>query len=123
MRTLFFLLTFLSFETFALEIVPYSDKAVSEASSKEAPYAIEFFAEWCLICQQQKFMIGELNKNDKFDKMTVFVADFDFEKALKIKYKVERQSTVILFRSGEEIDRTLGLKDKDKLAEQFAKGL
>ncbi len=46
---------------------------------------------------------------------TVYETDFDFEKALKDKHKVERQSLLIAFKNGVEVNRSLGLKDKEKL--------
>lgn len=103
----------------ALEIKPYDEKLLAQDVNEGKPYAIHFYAEWCMICQQQKFMINELNKDDRFSKLTVYQADFDFEKKLKEKLKVERQSTIIIFKDGVELSRSLGKKDKQLIGDLF----
>lgn len=123
MKKLFFFLLSLSFSVSALTFEPYAEKAVKRDDFQGNNYAIQFFAEWCMICQQQKFMLNELVKRGDFPSLKVYVADFDFEKDLRIKHKIERQSTIIVFKKGAEMDRSLGLKEKDKLKDFFEKAL
>ncbi len=104
-----------SFSLQALVLEPYTDRAVGRDLIQGKTYALQFYAEWCLICKQQKFMLGELASEAEFSNLKIYVVDFDFEKTLKAKYAVERQSTIILIRNGNEADRSLGLKEKDKL--------
>ncbi len=107
----------------ALEIVDYREKAYEEAKAKDAPYAFHFYAEWCTICLAQKRAIQALENDKDLKNYTIFLVDFDFQRKIKAQYGVERQSTIILFRGGQELTRSLAVKEKEKLEEFLKKGL
>lgn len=114
---------FLSPSANAIEILEYKEKAYEEAKAKDAPYAFHFYAEWCTICLAQKRAIQALENDKNLQNYTVFLVDFDFQRKIKAKYGVERQSTIILFRGDQELTRSLGIKEKDKLEEFLKKAL
>lgn len=107
----------------AIEILEYKEKAFEEAKAKDAPYAFHFYAEWCTICLAQKRAIQSLENDKDLKDYTIFLVDFDFQRKIKAAHNVERQSTIILFRNGQEITRSLGIKEKEKLEEFLKKGL
>jgi hypothetical protein len=49
--------------------------------------------------------------------VTLFVADFDTEKALKKSLGVTKQSTIVVFKDGKESARSTGDTRRDSLAE------
>ena len=48
--------------------------------------------------------------------LTLYVADFDTEKALKKSLGVTKQSTIVVFKKGKEISRSTGDTQHDSLA-------
>lgn len=114
---------FLGTSANALDILEYKEKAVAEVKAKDAPYAYHFYAEWCTICLAQKRAIQSLENDKDLKNYTIFLVDFDFQRKIKAEYGVERQSTIILFRSGQELTRSLAVKEKEKLEEFLKKGL
>lgn len=91
----------------ALDMVPYSAKALADAQKTDKPVAVHFHADWCPTCRAQtKVLTGMLP--DKTLNMTVLVADYDTEKALKQRMGVRMQSTLIVFRGMQEKARLVG---------------
>ena len=55
--------------------------------------------------------------------VTLFLADFDTEVALKKQLGVTQQSTFVVFKGGKEVGRSTGQTQKDVIAELFHKAL
>lgn len=89
------------------DIVP----GVSEASAAGVPVLVHVTAPWCEVCQAQKPVVARLVGKGDFASMKKFDVDFDSQKAVLKKLKVQSQSTMVLFRNGKEIDRSVGVSD------------
>jgi len=59
----------------------------------------------------------------QFKYLTVFVADYDKESALKKELKVTQQSTFVVFKAGKEVTRSTGQTSKAAIAEVLGKAL
>jgi thiol:disulfide interchange protein len=99
---------------FALEIKPYSAAALSEAQAAGKAVALHFHADWCPTCRAQSKVFDSL-KSDQSLAVTVLVADYDNERALKQKLNVRTQSTLIVYRGGAEKARLAGETSAEKL--------
>ena len=100
------------------------DKAKFEAALAEGkPVIVDFSASWCPTCKQQKPIVAALLKEKKLQPVTLFVADFDREEALKKQLGVTMQSTFVVFKGGKEVARSTGQTQKQALAELFEKSL
>jgi thiol-disulfide isomerase/thioredoxin len=95
------------------------DKALAEGK----PVVVDFAASWCPTCKEQKPIVQGLLKDAKRKPLTVFVADFDKEEALKKQLKVTMQSTLVAFKGGKEVARSTGQTDKAELAALLDKAL
>lgn len=114
-RTLFILLSFVASATaYALEIIPYSPVALTQAQQSGSAYALHFHAPWCPVCRAQSIVLNNLKTDPKL-KVTVFVVDYDTEKALRKPYGVHTQSTIIAFKGRKETDRLAGVTDPDAI--------
>ena len=114
-RALFILFSFLaSASVHALEILPYSAAALKQAQQSGSAYALHFHADWCPVCRAQTKVINTL-KADPELKVTVFVVDYNTEKALRKPYGVHTQSTLIAFKGMKETDRLAGVTDPDRI--------
>lgn len=94
----------------ALDIQPYSAAALSAAQAAGKPVALHFHADWCPTCRAQEKVFQSF-KSDSGLALTVLVANYDQERALKQQLKVRAQSTLIVYRGAKETRRLSGDTD------------
>lgn len=95
--------------------IPYTDAALKEVGSAGKPYALVFHANWCPTCRAQAPILKELSETDALRNVTILIADFDKELALRGHLHVTKQSTVVVFRNGEEVARSIGSTERADL--------
>ena len=91
----------------ALDIKPYTAEALAEAQKADKPVALHFHADWCPTCKAQEKVLQTLKSEPGLD-LTVLVANYDTEKALKQRFNVRGQSTFVVFRGEKERGRVVG---------------
>ncbi len=106
----------------ALEIAPYSDAALAEAQQAGKPVAVHFHADWCSTCRAQEKALNTLREDKSLD-LTVLVANYDKEKALKEKMAVKAQSTLIVFRGATEVTRLVATTSALMIRTELQKAL
>ncbi|BAE81696.1 thioredoxin [Chlamydia felis Fe/C-56] len=82
---------------------------------------IDFFAEWCGPCKMLSPVLDSLAT--EMPAVLIGKVNIDDHPAPAEKYGVSSIPTLILFKDGKEVDRVVGLKDKDsliKLINQYA---
>ncbi len=82
------------------------------ASSK--PTLVDFFATWCGPCRIQGPILEEV-KNRLGDKANVIKVDIDKNQQLAAEYRVQSVPTLILFKDGIPVWRTVGVQQADLL--------
>ena len=92
---------------------PYTQKRFDELAAQGRPALVAVHADWCPTCKAQKPILGELMSNSEFKDVTELVVDFDAQKPVVKQYKVAMQSTLIAFKGGKEVGRTVGDTTKD----------
>jgi len=108
--------------SFAAEL-PFSQPAFDKALAEGKPVVVDFAASWCPTCKQQKPIVQSLAHDAKRKSLTIFVADFDKEEALKKQLNVTMQSTLVAFKAGKEVARSTGQTDKAELGALLDKAL
>jgi thioredoxin 1 len=106
------LLVFSAAMTHALEIQPYSAVALAEAQKADKPVALHFHADWCPTCRAQEKVLQSL-KSEQGLNLTVLVANYDTEKDLKRRFKVNAQSTLVVLKGTKEVARSVGDTSSD----------
>ena len=91
----------------ALEVKPYSAAALAAAQAADTPVALHFHADWCPTCHAQDKVLQSLKKEPGLD-LTLLVANYDTEKDLKRRFKVNAQSTLIVLHGQKERTRLVG---------------
>ena len=80
---------------------------------------IDFFAEWCGPCKMLSPVLDAVAS--ELSNVSIGKVDIDNASATAEKYDVSSIPTLILFKNGEEVDRVVGLKDKDTLVKLITK--
>ncbi|EUC16623.1 thioredoxin family protein [Paraburkholderia hospita] len=87
------------------------------------PNIVYFHATWCPTCKVQQPIVDRLAASPEMKDVTIFVADYDKEVALKRALKVTQQSTFVVFKGGHEVARSTGQTREQDIRNTFAKAL
>lgn len=87
---------------------PYTQKRFDELAAQGKPALVAVHADWCPTCKAQKPILGELMGRPEFKDVTELIVDFDAQKPIVKQYKVSMQSTLIAFKGGKEVGRSVG---------------
>ena len=101
----------------------FDQTAFDKAVAAGQPVIVQFHADWCPTCKTQTPLVAQAMGDPKMKDVTLFVADFDKEKALKKALKVSTQSTFVVFKGGKEVTRSTGETTQAAIAATFAKAL
>jgi thiol-disulfide isomerase/thioredoxin len=101
----------------------FSSQAFSELQQLESPILVFVHADWCPTCNRQAILLSELLSEDEFKTITVLRVDFDRQKSVVDDFGVIYQSTLIVFRGGEEVGRSTADTDKQRIANLLRKAL
>lgn len=75
----------------------------------EAPVLVDFYADWCGPCKMLAPMMDEIAANN-VGALLVAKVDTDTAQSVAAEYKIRGVPTVILFRDGKEVDRSVGIE-------------
>ncbi|MGA0122475.1 MAG: thioredoxin [Gaiellales bacterium] len=96
----------------AIEIT--STNFQGEVIESDLPVLIDFWAEWCGPCKALSPIIDEL-AGEYAGRVKIAKLDVDAEPGLAGQYNVLSIPMVALFKDGEVVERSVGLKPKDRL--------
>jgi thioredoxin 1 len=97
----------------ALARESFSHDAFKSATAAGKPVLVEFHADWCPTCRAQDKVINSFRHNPEYKGLVILRVDFDAEKELLKRFGVRRQSTLIVFKAGEEVARAVGEASPD----------
>ena len=87
----------------------------SEVLKSDIPVLADFNAGWCGPCQAMKPMLDELAAGNPGYKIVSI--DIDEEDELAEEYDVSSIPCLVVFKGGEEVNRSVGLIPKDAITE------
>ena len=96
-----------------MEIVVTNENFENEVLKSDKTVLADFWAAWCGPCQAFAPIIKEIAE-ERSDVKVVKI-DVDANQELARKYKVMSIPTVIIFKNGEEVNRSIGLRNKDEI--------
>lgn len=91
----------------ALQVKPYTAAALAEAEKADQPVALHFHADWCPTCRAQDKVVQALKAEKGLD-LTILTVNYDTEKDLKRRFKVNSQSSLVVLRGQKETARLVG---------------
>jgi thioredoxin 1 len=104
------------------EIIKHlDDKNFSEEISSGV-VLVDFYAQWCSPCRMFEPILETVA--DKMKETASFAkVDTDQAPSTAQEYSISSVPTLILFKDGKEVDRSVGLKDEDSLEKFVAAAL
>lgn len=82
------------------------DRTVLESG---APVLVDFYADWCAPCKMVAPLVDEI-AHDQVGRMLVVKVDTDRAQDVALRYGIRSIPTLIVFRDGEEVERSLGFE-------------
>jgi len=86
------------------------DEFKKEVLESKEPVLVDFYADWCGPCKMLGPVMEEISKDHK-----VFKVNTDDEEELAMEYGIMSIPCVIAFKDGKEVNRSIGLVDKDTI--------
>ncbi|HIC15069.1 MAG TPA: thioredoxin [Gemmatimonadetes bacterium] len=82
------------------------DQTVLAAS---IPVLVDFYADWCGPCKMVAPLVDELAREHS-GRMLVVKVDTDQAVSISERYAIRSIPTLVLFKEGEEVDRSVGFE-------------
>lgn len=82
------------------------------------PTLVDFFATWCGPCKMQSPILDQV-KERIGDTGTIVKVDIDKNAELAARFRVQSVPTLIMFKNGEPVWRTVGVQQADMLEGKF----
>lgn len=79
---------------------------------------VDFFATWCVPCQMLTPILVELDKEN--ENVEIFKVNVDENQETAMRYDITSVPTMIFFKDGVEVERQVGLVEKEKLQQVIA---
>lgn len=97
-----------------------TDNNISEILADSKPVLIDFWATWCGPCRALSPTIEEIA--DEYEgKVTVAKCNVDDSQAVAGQYRIMSIPTLLYFKDGQIVDRTIGLVSKDDIVARLEK--
>ncbi len=118
-----FILTIILSLFMAIDNMVYADKGgkVKEVTEKsfeknisKGVVIVDFWATWCRPCLMQAPIFEEAAKEMK-GKVAFLKIDVDKAKNIAAKYRISSIPTLIVFKDGKEVTRTMGTQQKENI--------
>jgi thioredoxin 1 len=117
------LLPFLAVGTALASNQAFDQAAFDALQQQGKPILVMIHADWCPTCKAQEPIIGELLKTPELQSIVALRVDFDKQKTVVKAFKVQYQSTLIVFKGGKEVGRSTGDTRKDRIAALLRKAI
>lgn len=87
------------------------------------PVVVHVHAVWCPVCRAQDTVLEKLEADPAYKNVRFLEVDYDGDKKTLRKFNATRQSTIIVFKDGKEVGRSLGQTNAAKITELVQKAL
>ncbi len=94
----------------------------AEVIKSDIPVLVDFFATWCGPCRILAPTVEELAA-DYEGRVKVVKADVDILPEISIRYNIMSIPTLMIFKNGEPLDKTVGVSEYEEIAEMLDKAI
>jgi thioredoxin 1 len=96
-----------------MSIMSLNQENFSDNISKTSPVLVDFWAAWCGPCHMLSPVVEELSQDHP--EITFAKVNVDEAPELAQQYHISAIPTLLLFRDGELVDTSVGVKSKAEL--------
>ncbi|MDZ4153148.1 thioredoxin family protein [Methylicorpusculum sp.] len=102
---------------------PFTQAAFDQLQKDGKPTLVSVHADWCPTCRAQAPIVKSLLEQPPYNQINALRVDFDQQKDVVKSFKVLKQSTLIVFKNGQEVGRSLGDTNPDTIETLLKKAL
>jgi thioredoxin len=104
-------------------VIHASDESFeADVLESEIPVLVDFYADWCAPCRRLAPVIDELA--EEFDEdLRVVKVNVDDNASLAVQYGIQSIPTLIFFKGGQPVAKTVGAPPKPRLVQEIAEVL
>ena len=92
----------------------------AEVINSKVPVVVDFFADWCPPCKALSPIVEELAR-DYAGRIKIGKIDVDQNQKIAERFGVTAIPTLIMFKTGKNIDKIMGLEPKGELRKRLDK--
>lgn len=100
---------------------PFDASAFQQAQAAGKAILVDVSAPWCPTCKVQRPIVQEIEKSTP--NLVVYEVDFDSAKDVLKRFRVQSQSTLIVFKGANEVGRSTGDTNPASIKALVSKGL
>ncbi|HEY3326656.1 MAG TPA: thioredoxin family protein [Novimethylophilus sp.] len=126
MKSLLYFLSMLAIliATSALaEQIPYTQPVFDKLIKESKPVLVEVHADWCSTCRAQAGITDALLREKPYRGIRSLRVDYDSQKDVVRALHVPIQSTLIVFKGGKEVGRSLGDTSREGIENLLKKAI
>lgn len=102
---------------------PYTQARFDQLMQEGTPTLVAVHADWCSTCKKQGPIIDALLKDAPYQVIQPLRVDYDAQKGVVKSLRVIKQSTLIVFKNGKEVGRSLGDTSRDGIERLLKKAI
>ena len=110
----------LAFSVVSHAAQPFDDQSFKQAQAAGKTILVDVTASWCPTCRRQRPIIEQIEKEKP--NLVIYEVDFDTAKDTLKLFRVQQQSTLIVFKGIKEISRSTGDTDPARIRALIAQG-
>ncbi len=102
----------------SLEVEVNGNNFKQEVLESSIPVLVDFWASWCMPCRMLDPITEKLAEENQ-GKLKVCKLNTDENQNIAAQYGIQGIPTLIVFKEGKEVGRTVGVMSKEKLQEKL----
>jgi thioredoxin-like negative regulator of GroEL len=95
--------------------VSFDQARFDAARSRNLPVLVFVAADWCPTCRVQGPIISRLAADPAYARLQIFRLDYDAQRPQRRALQASRQATLIAFKNGREVGRSVGATQADQI--------
>jgi thioredoxin 1 len=119
-RTILAAVALLAFSVAGHAAQPFDGQSFQQAQAAGKTILVDVTASWCSTCREQRPIVEQIEKEKP--NLVVYEVDYDTAKNVLKLFRVQWQSTLIVFKGTKEIARSIGDTDPARIRALVAQG-